>query len=243
MANANVPAKVNLKDSAVKAELAQKVGKVMTITGKLSGGDPIKKLEGEELAKDIEFQRQTQHRKFPILDPHYKFRISDAALKLVDKDVAERYLFQNIYQNADGVKMYGVETKTDFTIGYVKENGKITPIKRESLKDKKFAFGQEVTLTYSVYMNKTTGEASIGFENMFFSKKPEFYAGGAGADTIGAVESQGWDTSEIEDFSDVEGSVVPNAAEAAEAAEAAPAETEVAASAGDGAGLWGSAWE
>ncbi len=238
MAQQTAP-KISLKDPAVRAELAKKVGKVMTITGKLCGGDPITKLEGEALAEDIKYQKEKQKRKFPVTDPHYKFRISDAVLTLKDKDAAERYLYQQIYSDQEGVKRFSVETKNNFTIGYCTPEGKIRPIKRETLAGKKFAFGQEVTLTYSVYMNKSTEEASIGFENMFFSQKPEFYIPEFNADTVGVVEGQGWDTSELEDFSEEEGTVIaPTAAPADNAEGNAEGNTG-----GSEDSLWDNNWE
>ncbi len=233
MANAN---RVSLKDPAIKEELAKKVGKVMTITGKLAGGDPITKLEGEALQEDIKFQKEKQHRRFPVTDPHYKFRIEDAALNLKDKDCAEKYLFQQIYTNAEtGKKYFSVETKNDFTIGYKTAEGTIRPISRQSLAGKKFAFGQEVTLTYSVYMNKSTEEASIGFENMFFSQKPEFYVPEFNADTVGVVEGQGWDTSSVEDMSEESGNVLPENTATETPAEPAPAQGSES--------LWDNNWE
>ncbi len=230
--------KVSLKDPAIKEELAQKVGKIMLVHGKLAGGDPIKKLEGEDLQKDIDFQKDTQHRRYPITDPHYKFRIEDAKLELKDKDSAERYLYQQIYEGKDGKKFLSVETKTDFTIGYRKSPESIAPISRKSLEGKKFAFGQEVTLTYSVYMNKSTQEASIGFENIIFEERPTFYVPEFNSDTVGAVEGQGWDT-EVEDFSDEGGTVLPET----------PAPTDDGTDGGDPAGdapagdLWENSWD
>ncbi len=204
---------ISLKDKKVQAELAEKNGKLMTITGIYSGGNIISKLEGDALERDIDFQKNQMHRRYLKTEPYYKFNLSEVEQHLVDKDVAEAWLNQQIYRDSNGVKRITVETKNSFAIGYRKENGKIAPIKRDSLEGKAFAYGQKVTITFAVYVPRSTGEPTIGFENIFFDTKPKFYIPQSNKDLIGTNEVQGWEL-DPEDFSEEEGTVVPESAEA-----------------------------
>ena len=242
--------RLSLRDKNVQAELEKVVGKIIEVHGVLTAGDPINKLEGEALEKDIEFQKNVQHRRYLQKDPYIKFRVSEAELTLVDKDVAERLVFQTIYNDPkDGSKSVSVESKTKFSIGY-RNGDKITAIKLASLEGRKFAYNQGITVTYEVYKPKDGGDCGIGLANIIFDEKPKFYEFVDQSDRIGAVAGQNW-ADEVDDLgldtpaatttaTAPTGATAPATETTAPVSEtAAPAEAAAPADEGDWSAVWG----
>lgn len=190
--------RISTKNNEVQESLKANVGKIIEVRGVLTGGDPINKLEGEALVRDIEFQRKQQHRKYVTKDPYIKFQVKEVKLALKDKDAAERLVYQMIYTNSDGQKSLTVETKSRFTIGY-RSGDKLIPIKQSILAGKRFAYNQNITITYEVYQNKETEECGIGLANIIFDEKPKFFEYQNLTDRIGAVSGQNW-AEEVDDL-------------------------------------------
>ena len=103
-----------------------------------------------------------------------------------------------IYTNSDGQKSLTVETKSRFTIGY-RSGDKLIPIKQSILAGKRFAYNQNITVTYEVYQNKETEECGIGLANIIFDEKPKFFEFQDLTDRIGAVSGQNW-ADEVDDL-------------------------------------------
>lgn len=199
--------RISVRDKSVQEDLKMVVGKIITVNGVLTGGDPINKLEGEALKRDIVFQKEKQHRKFLQKEPYIKFTISDAKMELKDKDSAERIIYQQMYKNPETEeKTLTVESKNDrFTIGY-RDGDKLIPIKKDSIMGKRLLFNQEVTVTYKVYQMKDSGICGIGIENIIIEGYPQFYDSSKRDSLVGCPKEQNW-TSEAADFGS-EGTVV-----------------------------------
>lgn len=195
-------ANVSIKDKEVQKSLKENVGRIISVRGVLKAGDPINPLTGDALEKDIAFQKNTQHRRYLLKDPHFKFTISGAELLKPEdgkKTAAEAYIAQSIYGDD---KLYTVETRTDraFAIGYKKADGVPKLINRESIAEKHFAHGQEITINFKVYEPKDGGDCGVGFENIVFSEQPKFWEGSR-TGALGAFAD--WDV-EADDLNDAE---------------------------------------
>lgn len=199
--------RISVRDAAVQEDLKKVIGKIITVEGILTGGDPINKLDGEALVRDIAFQKEKQHRKFLVKEPYIKFTISDVKMELKDKDSAERLIYQQIYKNPEtGEKLLTIESKNDrFTIGY-RDGDKLIPIKKDSILGKRLLFNQGITVTYKVYQMKDSGVCGIGIENIIIEGNPQFYDASVQMSRSGCPEEQNWST-EVADFSN-KGSIV-----------------------------------